>query len=219
LQVDQDTMLANQFGDLAVLAHPPAKMLKALAVISARAHQAYDECSGFPRGTSHDKCLFMSLAVRDFLVQIGFTDATVRSCCLLVRADDRQGKEIWSVGIGAPGQVPQPGKFNSHAVCAVPSQQLLIDTTVYQAVRPHWGGTVGGMAAINYHMPQAGCVLFGCPVIASAECELEDRVVGIAWLDRPEVQWKRDIDYREKSERRRFVTKALREAFGEWRDG
>ena len=42
-QVD-DRVLANQLGDLTVMAEPPAKMLKARAVIEARSHAAYDEC-------------------------------------------------------------------------------------------------------------------------------------------------------------------------------
>src|ERR1700741_1545134 len=98
-QAEAETIAALQFGELAVLAHPPAKMLKALAVIADRAHPAYDECSGVAAGASKDKCLFMSLAVRDFLVEIGYRDATVRSCFLYIAADDLQGKEIWWVGI------------------------------------------------------------------------------------------------------------------------
>src|ERR1700756_2078961 len=123
-QADDAFIIANQFGDLAVLAHPRAKMLKALAVIATRAHPAYDECSGGAAGASKDKCLFMSLAVRDFLVEIGYGDATVRRCFLYIAAEDRQGKEIWSIGIGAPGQLPEPEKFNGHAVCTVPSLSL-----------------------------------------------------------------------------------------------
>lgn len=217
-QTEEAPVLANRLGELTVMADPPPKMWKALAVISARAHAAYDECSGFPRGTSHDKCLFMSLAVRDFLVEIGFDDATVRSCFLFIAADDLQGKEIWSVGIGAPGQTPEPEKFNGHAVCSVPSLSLLIDTTVYQAIRPHWGEAVSGMAAIKYHQPWHRQLIYGCPSIAGAEIALPDRWVRMLWLDRPELQWKREIDFRQKNDRRRCVTKALREAFGEWRE-
>jgi hypothetical protein len=79
-RAEAEAFEAMQFGDLDVLAHLPAKMLKALAVIADRAHPAYDECSGVAAGASKDKCLFMSLAVRDFLVEIGYRDATVRSC-------------------------------------------------------------------------------------------------------------------------------------------
>ncbi|SIO49974.1 hypothetical protein SAMN05443247_06595 [Bradyrhizobium erythrophlei] len=217
-QADQGPIIAKQFGDLAVLAHPPAKMLKALAVIAARAHPAYDECSGVAAGGSKDKCLFMSLAVRDFLVEIGFADATVRSCFLYIAADDLEGNQLWSVGIGAPGQRPTPEKFNGHAVCTVPSLSLLIDTTIYQAVRPQWCGSVGGMAAIRYHRPWPSQLIHGCRSIAGAETVLPDRRVMVMWLDRPEVNWKREIDFRQKNERRRYVTKTLREAFGEWSD-
>ena len=213
-QVD-DCILANQLGDLTVMADPPAKMWKALATISARAHQAYWECSGMVGG-AHDKCLFMSLAVRDFLVRIGFADATVRSCFLYINAEDNQGNEIWSVGIGAPGQVAVPEKFNGHAVCCVPSLQLLIDTTVYQAIRPHWLGAISGMVAIKYHEPWAKQRMRGCPSIAGAEIELPDRRVMMLWLDRPEVHWKRSLDFRQRNERRRYVTKAMIDAFGSW---
>jgi hypothetical protein len=211
-------LLASQLGDLAVLAHPPAKMLKAMVAISARAHPAYDECSGIAAGGSKDKCLFMSLAVRDFLVEIGFADATVRSCFLYIAANDLEGRELWSVGIGAPGQVYTDGKFNGHTVCAVPSLSLLIDTTIYQAIRPHWSGAVTGMAAIKYHQPWPHQMIHGCPSIAGAGIALPDRSVMMLWLDRPEINWKREIDFRQKNDRRRYVTKALREAFGNWSD-
>ncbi|MBR0753533.1 hypothetical protein JQ604_15195 [Bradyrhizobium jicamae] len=213
---EPDIIEALQFGDMGVMAHPPAKMLKALAVIATRAHPAYDECSGVAAGASRDKCLFMSLAVRDFLVEIGFADATARSCFLYIAANDLQGKELWSVGLGAPGQYPIPEKFNGHAVCTVPSLKLLIDTTVYQAVRPQWAGAVSGMAAIKYHQPWPHQLIHGCPSIAGCEAVLPDRRVMLLWLDRPEINWKRQIDFRQKNDRRRYVTKALREAFGSW---
>jgi hypothetical protein len=211
-------MIPRQLGDLTVFNDQPAKMWKALAAIAARAHPAYDECSGFAPGTSHDKCLFMSLAVRDFLVRIGFGDATVRGCFLWINADDLQGKLIWSVGIGAPDQAPEPGKLNGHVVCTVPSRKLLIDTTAYQAIRPHWSETVTGMAAIEYHAPCQDQVAYGRPSIAGAEIELPDRRVMMMWLDRPELQWKRSEDFRVRSQRRRDVTEAMVQAFGEWAD-
>lgn len=206
----------KRLGDLHLMATVPVRMWKALAVIAARAHQAYDECSGIAAGGSHDKCLFMSLVVRDFLVGIGYRDATVRSCFLYVATDEADEKNTWSVGIGAPGQVETPGKFNGHAVCVVPSLDLLIDTTMYQAIRPQWCDTVSGMAAVQYHEPRSNQRINDCPAIAGVEVALPDRRVTIAWLDRPEVQWKREPDFRQKNHRRRFVTKALSEAFGEF---
>jgi len=209
-------VLANCLGDMTVMADPPPKMWKALAVIAARINAAYDECSGLAPGGLGNKCLFASLAVRDFLVQIGYADATVRACYLYIDANDLAGKQIWSVGIGAPGQQDIPEKYNGHAVCTVPSLSLLIDPTVYQAIRPQWGGRVSGMAAIRYHKPWDSQRIHGCPSIAGAEIATPDRMVGMLWLDRPELNWKQQPDFRQKNERRRYVTKALREAFGNW---
>lgn len=209
-------MPATQLGELAVLAHPPGKMLKALAAIAARAHPAYDECSGGAAGESKGMCLFMSLAVRDFLVAIGYADATVRSCFLYIGAEDHAGKALWSLGLGAPGERPIAEKFNAHAVCTVPSLSLLIDTTIYQAIRPQWADSIGGMAAITYHKPWPNQTIYGRPSIAGCETVLPDRKVAMLWLDRPEVPWKRSIDFRQRNDRRRFVSKALRDAFGNW---
>lgn len=213
----ESRVAAIPLGDMTVMADPPAKMWKALAVIASRLHPAYDECSGFPPGTSHDKCLFMTMVVRDFLAGIGFDDARARGCFLYIGAHDRAGATIWSVGCGAPG-ITLPNKFNGHAVCAVPSCGLLIDTTVYQAIRPHWDGAVSGMAAIGYHEPWPHQMVHGCPAIAAAEVERPDRSVMMIWADRPELRFKHEPDYRDRTERRRYIGAALRRAFGEWRD-
>jgi hypothetical protein len=206
-----------ELGDMTVVGRWPGKAMKALATVALALHPAYDAVSGLAAGAGHDKCLFMSLAVRDFLVQIGFEDATVKSCFLYVAADDLAGKQIWSVGLGAPGQEPVLGKFNGHAAVIVPSLDLLIDTTVYQAIRPQWCETVSGMVAIRYHAPST-LVIAGCPSIAGAELELRDRIVMMHWLDRPDLLWKREPDFRQKNDRRRAVTKALVEAFGSWQE-
>lgn len=214
-----------RLGDLQMLAdpRPPAKMIKALAAIALKLHAAYDEVSELPPGAGYDKCLFMSLAVRDFLAAIGYADATVRACGLFVAAETiDEGEQIWSVGIGVPGQNDVPGKFNSHAVCTVPSLDLLIDTTLYQAIRPHWMGAITGMLVTNYtdhpFAKEALATMYGRPVICGAEKELEDRRVTMLWIDRPEVNWKREPDFRNKNERRRHVTRALVHAFGPWDD-
>lgn len=209
-------VIANRLGDMIVMADPPPKMWRALTVIAAHANEAYDQCSGIAPGGLRDKCLFASLAVRDFLVEIGYDDATVRACMLYIDANDLDGKQIWSVGIGAPGQQDIEEKYNGHAVCTVPSLSLLIDVTVYQAIRPQWCDTVSGMAAIKYHKPWPNQLIHGCPSIAGAEIALPDRRVGMLWLDRPEVNWRQQPDFRQKNDRRRYVTKALREAFGNW---
>jgi hypothetical protein len=207
-------------GDLEVIGEWPAKMVKALAVIACHAHQAYDACSGFPPGASHDKCLFMSLAVRDFLVTIGYRDATVRGCALYVFADDKEGNQLWSVGVGLPDQLPIEGKFNGHAVVWVPSINLLIDTTVYQAHRPKYFGAMPGMIAVAPSEPQHGGIrsLYRLPVICSVASSEPDREVCVTWLDRPELPWRKSEDFRVRNARRIAVTRALVAAFGEWRD-
>lgn len=202
---------------MTVLGRWPGKAMKAMAAIAMCAHPAYDACSGFPPGTSHDKCLFMSLAVRDFLVQIGFKDATVRGCALYIRADDKDGKEIWSIGLGVPGQADIEGKFNGHAVCVVPQLGLLIDTTTYQAMRPYWREVVTGMTATSFEPPRHE-LFYGLHPFAGGVVELDDRSVLVAWLDRPELNWRKDVDFRVRNSRRIAVTKALVEAFGAWRD-
>ncbi|RXG91612.1 hypothetical protein [Bradyrhizobium zhanjiangense] len=66
-----------QFRDMVVMAHPLAKMLKALAVIAAGSLPAMTNARALPWRI--DRCLFMSLAVRDFVIANGLSDATVRS--------------------------------------------------------------------------------------------------------------------------------------------
>lgn len=209
-------------GDMTVAGEPdqlPARMWKALAVIADRLHPVYDELlrpEGFAPGVGHDKCLFMSLAVRDFLVQIGFKDATVRGCALYIRADDHGGKELWSLGLGVPGLPDRDDKFNGHAVVTVPSLKLLIDTTMYQALRPHWLDSITGMAALRYHEPWHNQMIQQRPTIAAFEVAHPDRTVMVAWLDRPELPWRKAEDYRIRHARRIAVTKALRAAFGDF---
>lgn len=205
--------------DMAVLFEPSAleaKAWKALAAIASELHPAYDRVSGVAPGASKDKCLFASLAIRDYLVQIGYRDATLRPCALYVYADDQQGNQIWSVGIGVPGQVEEEGKFNGHAVVVVPSLKLLIDPTVYQAQRPqHFGDIIPGMIALPYYAPQHAGIraLYGLPIFAHVTHEGENRNVAMTWLDRPDIPWKRSEDFRIRNDRRIACTKAMLQAF------
>ena len=124
---------------------------------------------------------------------------------------------MWSVGLGTPGQHERNGKFNGHAVCTVPSLSLLIDTTLYQSIRPAWAAALTGMMAIPYEAPGEHLYFKRHP-FAGAGIDLSDgRHFNIVWLDRPELRWKRNTDF-EKSPRRRAVTRALIERFGEWTD-
>jgi hypothetical protein len=202
-------------GDMTVVGFWPGKMMKALAVIAAHLHPAYDASEGALPGNSKESCLFSSLAVRDFLVAIGFEDATVRACGLVMRADDPAGTELHSLGIGVPGDPDRPHKFNGHAVVTVPHLSLMIDTTLYQAIRPAWGGALTGLVACEYREP-AKLKIYDRHPFAGWDVDLEDRTYKIIWLDRPELNWKRQPDFAVKSARRRAVTRVLVEAFGVW---
>lgn len=208
-----------QLGDLTMIAQWPGKMVKALAAVASTLHQSYDLQPDTQRGGSKETCVFSSLCVRDFLVHLGFEDATVRSCALIMRAlkDD---KEVHSLGIGVPGQDDIDGKFNGHVVCTVPSLSLLIDVTLYPAIRPAWGGALTGMLAMPFYAPSTQKGPYGLYVIGGIELCSEETLFEIAYLDRPELTkaWKRSVDFQTKSPRRRAVTKALIDAFGEWDD-
>jgi hypothetical protein len=215
--------MSLQLGDMTVLADFTdlkrwAKMLKALSVIAAHLHPAYDVSPDAIKGWSKQSCLFSSLAARDFLVEIGFNDTTVRPCGLVMRATDRDGAELHSLGIGVPGDPDRPDKFNGHAVVTVPQLSLLIDTTLYQAIRLAWGGALTGMMATDYVTSPDCRKIYDRHPFSGAERELPDRRFNIVWFDRPELQWKREQDFRVKNARRRVVTRALVEAFGEWQD-
>jgi hypothetical protein len=207
-----------QLGDMTVIGLWPGKMMKALAVVAVHLHPAYDASPDALPGNSKQSCLFSSLAVRDYLVAIGFKDATVRPCGLVMRANDKGGTELHSLGIAVPGDPDRPDKFNGHAVVVVPSLLLLIDTTLYQAIRPAWGGALTGMLASPYRAKPADFKVYDRHPFAGADVELDDRVFHIVWIDRPELPWKRQPDFRSPTPRRRAVTKALVEAFGSWQE-
>jgi hypothetical protein len=208
-----------KLGDMAVVGEHPGKMVKALAVVASELHSAYDAFHDCPKpGGSKEACLFSSLAVRDFLVEIGFKDATVRSVACVVRATRHEGEEIHSVGVGVPFQTQRDEKFNGHAVVTVPSLYLMIDTTLYPWDRPAWNGGLPGMMALSYHAPDPSLKLYGCDAIAGMTISSDDRRIDMIWIDRPEVNWKREIDFRVRSPRRAAVTKALVEGFGIWND-
>lgn len=208
--------LVLSFGDMTIVGRWPGKMIKALAVVAMHLHPTYDRQPDAQPGGSKERCLFASLAVRDFLVEIGFKDAAVRGCGLVMRSFDKARTEIYSLGIGVPGAPDHPEKFNGHAVVTVPSLHLLIDITLYQAIRPAWGGALRGMFATEYWAP-AGFKVYDRLPFSGAEIELEDRRFEMIWIDRPELRWKREVDF-VRSPRRRALTRALIEAYGAWHE-
>lgn len=193
------------------------KMLKALAVIASELHPAYDRQPETVAGYSKQTCMFAAMCVRDFLVHIGFKDATGRSVAALMRADDRDGKQIHSIGLGVPGQRHTEGKFNGHLVVTVPSLNLLIDPTLYQCDRPAWGGALPGMMALEYDIDPSRPKYYDSSPIAGRDITLPDRTFFIMWLDRPDVKWKRHVDF-QRNDRRRAVAQAMIDKFGDWKE-
>jgi hypothetical protein len=210
-----------QLGDMLVVGNFPAKMIKALAVIADRLHPAYDALPDRKKdGNSKESCLFSSLVVRDFLVGIGYKDATVKPCTLVMRAD-RNGAEVHSLGIGIPGDRDNPEKYNGHAAVVVPSVDILIDVTLYQAIREQWQGAISGMMALGYE-PHSDRRLRELKQIAGMgfTAVADDLAFQIAWGDRPDINWRRQPDMTDPHSlrRRRQIAKLLQEAFGNFRD-
>jgi hypothetical protein len=208
-----------RLGDMLVVGDFKPKMFKALAVIADRLHPAYDALPDRKKaGNSKESCLFSSLSVRDFLVGIGYKDATVRTCMVYMYAE-RDGKELWSLGIGVPGDPDRPDKFNGHAVVVVPSAGILIDVTLYQAIREQWRGAVTGMMAVE-HDPNNPYKTRELKQLGGMTFRAIDEPVTfeIVWGDRPDINWRRQPDMTDPQslQRRRKVAKALRDTFGEF---
>lgn len=208
-------------GDMLVVGNHDLKLTKALTVISCHLHPAYDALSETLAGYSKETCLFTSLAVREFLVGIGYHDATVRPCALIVRRYGRDGKELWSVGLGVPGEDTLPGKFNGHAVVTVPSINLLIDTTLYQLARRQHMSALPGMVActyVNEPVPNKTNKNRRLPGLAKINmvAGTDDNIrFALYWGDRPEINLKRELDWREplQQARRRAIARALTDAY------
>jgi hypothetical protein len=94
-------------------------------------------------------CILASLAAREFLVDIGFRDATVRSVACVMRA--RSGEQL-SVGAPSDDRVID-GLWNGHLVVTIPSLSVLIDLTLFPAIRRPWDKLLTGMWAIPLEEP------------------------------------------------------------------
>jgi hypothetical protein len=135
---------------------------------------------------------------------------------------ERDGKELHSLGIGLPAMADRPDKFNGHAVVVVPSAGVLIDPTLYQAIREKWQGAVSGMMAVALQTDSPYLVR-GLKQIGGSQMYAVDDPTEfeIGWGDRPDINIKRQADFRDPASirRRRRVTKALVEAFNAIGDG
>ena len=115
--------------DMLVQGEPPAKFLKALAVIAARLHPLYDAEPWIVRpGRSKESCVLSSLAVRDFLWKVGLKDAEVRPVVMTIKALDGDGRQKCGdhdMEVVRRQSVPG-GDWPGHMVVAVPSPGYMI---------------------------------------------------------------------------------------------
>jgi hypothetical protein len=79
-------------------APPPAKLFKALAVISRYLHREFDRNARLVPGISRRSCVLASLAVADFPHAIDI-EAEARPVTLIIRAGEGE-RELHSLGIG-----------------------------------------------------------------------------------------------------------------------
>lgn len=199
-----------KLGDMMVSGAPPAKLIKAAAVIAEALHPNFERLSL----RSRDSCVLSSLAVRDFLFKIGFRSAEVVPVVFVIRAD-QDGKELHSLGIGDPYDkgVDAAGRWSGHMVARLPDEGFLIDTTLFQAARPQWPALPG---MVLLPLAPSGQPVFGLSRISGFEMTADDgrAVVGM-WLEQPRnKRWRGAPDTGKR--RREPVVGALVERFGSW---
>lgn len=204
--------MSGTIADMSVVGHPPAKLLKALAVIASDLHQSYDADGWIAPGKSKESCILASLTVRDFLKRVGFKDAACRSVCMVVRAL-KDGEEVHSLGTGHPEHKAIGNGWDGHLV--VVAQGFLIDATVYQMKRPPWP-ELPGMIALPLIDKKLEPV-FGLPVLSGIEgCDpVTLNNVDLVWLDRGDGSWRTAPDC--ERDRRAGVVARMVRRFGEWK--
>ena len=211
-------------GDMHVVGRPPAKLVKALAVIANGLHPAFDrETWGIAPGFSKQSCVLCSLAVRDFLWKIGFKDAQAAPVYFAVRAF-RDDELVHSLGVGdhnaigmtAPGP-DTDARWNGHM--AVKVAGFLIDPTLYQVHRKQWDG-IPGMMALELETSDQLDRPYGLRPAAGAILTMVDGTrVEMMWLDQPlNRRWRESSGGDTERSRRRGVIAGLVKAFGKWQD-
>jgi hypothetical protein len=206
-------------GDMDVIGNPPPKLWKALAVIAKELHPAFARETWIEhREKSKESCVLSSLAVRDFLLSLGFIDAQVRPVVTILLAT--RGKEtVHSLGIGVPGhvvRVPDTKRdWNGHLVAMAAG--FIIDTTLYPVRRPQWPD-LAGMLAMPLGVDPCPSKYWGLTGIAAASVSRRDGVLfEIGYLDNPgNSRWATGGDNEEW--RRAAAVAAMRRRFGSWSD-
>jgi hypothetical protein len=169
------------------------KMIDALSVIATTLHPAFDEIVA--PGKSKESCVLCSLAVRDFLFQAGWKDATCTTVYMMIVASDVHGKEIWSLGVGDHANIPTVGpapvdtaeRWSGHMVVEVPSAGIIIDTTMFPAMREKYWPKLPGMAAVMIN--NNGPMSYGLQPVAGLASDDLKGSVRVVWLRQPNKRW------------------------------
>ncbi len=150
----------NHIADMLILPSANERFQAALSVVAKHLHStwAFDHFEGGE--ISKQSCVLASLTVKDFLFKCGFHDAKVTPVFTIMIAR-LHGKQIHSLGIGKPDEKPlSKGSWPGHMVVEIPSQNVIVDTTLYPAMRPHWPAlpgmictTINGDGSIMYDYP------------------------------------------------------------------
>jgi len=203
-------------GDLLVVGDPPPKLTLALAAVADKLHQTFAVQPWIEhREKSKESCVLSSLAVRDFLISVGFLDAQVRPVATVMRAT-RGDETLHSLGIGVPGPRDRsPRHWNGHMVAT--TGRYLIDTTLYRANRPQWRD-LPGMMALPFRAPEDVLIYGGRP-FAGATIEVDGGATfELLYLDTPSnTRWQDGGDVEER--RREAAVAAMREHFEQGRSG
>lgn len=174
----------KRFSDLVVFGDPSSVLLSALKIIGNDMHTLLSKHKD-PKDqiTSKERCVLASLTCRDFLLELGI-EAEVSPCSLRISAIDKSGKPFRHLFLGDPESPDAKDPLPGHMV--VLADGFLVDTTIYQAIRPEWKMVPPMIAIPIQRLPTE---VDGMSPLASFSGEEEGNNIFAVWLDRPELDW------------------------------
>lgn len=208
----------TKLADMTVLGDMPPKLWKALAVIADTLHPEFARQPWIAHADkSKESCVLCSLAVADFLSDIGF-DARVRPVVTVLKAWNGE-VELHSAGIGVPGTPRVEDRWVGHLIVWLEASKTLIDTTLYPVIRPAWKELPPMIAAqcIDGGGKDRPFGLKPIAALSMTDDDVPGYEFGIMYLDNPRnTSWRKGGDA--EAWRRAVVVAAMRTKFGEWQD-
>jgi len=184
-----------------------AALREALSIINKHLHPLFDSEGRMPVGHSKASCILCALTVRDFLHEIGITDAIVQPVAICIEATiNGETSGILTIGHPQFEPKPDPNRWHGHMVNIVPSHNLLIDTTLYQARRPKWPKLPGIVSA---KLRDESFTWHGLRAICGVVIDNHIRVI---WFSRTATSW-RDTEAARDTSLRKNVVRQLSERY------